>query len=174
MSLDKAEISELVLANRLKLTDFVFDELTFEEKEMIFSAGRDFGFELKEKDEFFQVKPVIDSKKEYQAVIFITGNYSVKSRYLLQTNEGAVTIEVFLYHQDRVKFRVRQIAKKLINKKLVKLYPGCDEEYLYEVLLESSDSFLFERLKKIAKDLPIYQLSFETDGGFEIKEMGIV
>jgi len=174
MFLDKTHISELVLANRFKLSNFTFDKLTVKEKEIVFSASSNFGFEIKEKDAFFQVDSVIESQKKYQVVVLINGNYGIKSKYLLQTDEGVNAIEVLSYNQDLIKFRIREIAKKLIDKNLVKLYPGCDEEYLYEVLLESSDNLFFERLKKIAKDAPIYQVSFEVDGGFEVEEMGIV
>jgi hypothetical protein len=70
--------------------------------------------------------------------------------------------------------RHRLIAKKLIEERAVKFFPDCDEEYLFEALSETTENHLFETLKRLASGLPIFEVGFENDGSFKIKEMGKV
>ena len=109
------------------------------------------------------------------AVLQIKGNYSLyPAGCLVETNAGKTTVQVFVYHSDLTNQRHRKFALTLIEKKAVKLFPGCDEEYLYEALSEVSESHLFETLKRLASGLPIFQVSFDSDGSFTIEEMGKV
>jgi hypothetical protein len=108
------------------------------------------------------------------AVLLVEGNYSVMPRSVLQTSEGKMETEVFVYQATLVNQRHKILAAKLIENKAVKLFPGCEAEYLYEALSETGETHLFETSKRLAKGLPIYVVKFKDDGGFEIEEMGRV
>ncbi len=100
--------------------------------------------------------------------------WAIAPRYNLQLEEGVKKVEVFVYHQTLVDERHRLLAEKLIKNKAVELYPGCDTDYLYQVLSEMAENHLMETAKRLAKGLPIYRVIFKEDGSFEIKEQGKV
>lgn len=102
-----------------------------------------------------------------RAVLLVTGNWSVKTRYL----SGDALLEVFVHHQSLIDQRHRAIIKKLIENNAVKLLDGQDEEYLYEALSSQTEDHLMETAKKLAKGLPIFLVSFSPDGSFKLKEM---
>lgn len=105
------------------------------------------------------------------AVLMIRGDFSVYSEYDLEIEEKKQRVSVFVYHQILVDQKHRLLAKKLIENKAVKLYPGCDDEYLYQVISEEGENHLFEILKKIGKGLPIFEVKFDKEGKFEIEEL---
>lgn len=106
------------------------------------------------------------------AVLIVQGHWGVLPRHRLQFDVGVNAVQVFVYHQSLVDVRHRILAEKLIEKKATKLFNGCDEEYLYQVLSEMAENHLMETAKRLAKGLPIYAVKFEDDGGFDISEMG--
>ena len=108
------------------------------------------------------------------AVVMIKGPYGVLPRYQLDTDEGQLQVELFTFHQTLVNARHRAWCELLINTGAVKLFNNLDEEYLYEVLSSTTDDHLFKTLKRLAKELPIYQVTFSEDGSFEIKQEGFV
>ncbi len=108
------------------------------------------------------------------AIIQIKGNYSIYPRFLLETDEEKNEVEVFVYQSTLVDKRHRELAKKLIENKAVELFPGCDEEYLFEILSETTENHLIETAKRLAKGLPVYEINFSDDGSFTIEEMGKV
>ena len=115
---------------------------------------------------------ILEGDHQERAVLQIQGPYSLYSRFSEQIDQGKTQRQVFIFHSTLVNERHELIAKKLIEEKAVKLFPGCDEEYLYEALSEVTESHLFETLKRLASGLPIFQVGFDSDGSFTIKEMG--
>lgn len=108
------------------------------------------------------------------AVLMVSGSYSVYPRFKMEAEHGAVEVEVFVYHLSLSHERYRILAEKLIKNKAVKLYNGLDYEYLYQALSDMAENHLMETSRRLAKGLPIYQVKFEEDGGFEVREMGCV
>lgn len=115
---------------------------------------------------------ILEGEHMEGAVIIVSGDYSLYPRFELQTtNGGAPLVEVFVFHQSLVNDRHRILAQNLIDKDAVKLFPGCDAEYLYEVLSDTTDNHLFETAKRLAKDLPLFGVNFQNDGAFKVVEM---
>ena len=117
---------------------------------------------------------ILEGDHQEGAVLQIQGPYSLYPRFSEQIDQGKTKTQAFIFHSTLVNERHKLIAKKLIEEKIVKLFPGYDEEYLYEALSEVSENHLFETLKRLASGLPIFQVSFDSDGSFTIKEMGKV
>lgn len=108
------------------------------------------------------------------AVLQVVGNYSVKTRYFLQSDSGTREVEIFVFHETLVNKRHKALAKALIQTAAVRMVNGLDAEYLSEVLSETTEDHLMETAKRLAKGLPIYLATFAEDGGFDLKEMGTV
>jgi len=108
------------------------------------------------------------------ALIIIKGSDNIYPCYTMETEEGRQRIEFFVYHQSLVDERHRVLASTLLRQKAVKLFGGCDENYLYQVISETAENHLMETSRRLAKGLPIYQVKFDNEGGFEIEEMGKV
>lgn len=104
------------------------------------------------------------------AVLLVYGNKSVMNQFKI---DGSL-VEVFMFHQTLANLRNRLLAKKLLENKAVVLVPPLDEDYLYTALCEITEVHLMETAVRLAKDLPIYKVSFSDDGGTEIVEMGVV
>lgn len=117
---------------------------------------------------------VLHGEHMEEAVLLLSGPYSVYPRFNLDTDEGNAEVEVFIYHQGLSHERYKILAEKLIKNKAVKLYNGLDHEYLYQALSETAENHLMETAKRLAKGLPIYQVKFKDDGEFEVKEMGYI
>jgi len=108
------------------------------------------------------------------AVVLVVGNYSIFSRCFIETNKQEAPAEVFVYHKTLVNERHRVLASTLLKNKAVKLYEKQDEDYLYHAFCEIADSHLFETAKRLAKGLPIYQINFDNNDNFSLKEIGLV
>lgn len=117
---------------------------------------------------------VLEGKHLEGAVLQLRGDFSLYPRYSIQANEGKSEIQVFIYQADLVNPRHRVWAQQLEKSKAVKLFPGCDGEYLYQVLSEVTENHLFETLRRLAKGLPIFQVDFNADGSFKVEELGKV
>lgn len=105
------------------------------------------------------------------AALIVSGPWAVQNQHVFQTSSGAKNAQVFVFHKTLVDKRHRELAKKLVENKAVKLFEGCDEEYLYEILSNVTESHLFETAKRLAAGLPIYSVDFKEDGSFKIKEL---
>ena len=108
------------------------------------------------------------------AILMVKGSWGILPRYRVETDGGGVEAQVFVYHQSLVDERHRALASTLLRQKAVKLFGGCDENYLYQVISETAENHLMETARRLAKGLPIYKVEFEDDGSFDIKEIGIV
>lgn len=178
-TLSKTQLHEVIYSNRHKLNNEssapIFDEYTLLNK-----TSEEYGFEVdKEKAEKI-IKNILKElrdtpilKEKYDgAVLQIRGEYSVNPEFALKTEEGFVKGELFVFHETYTNENHKILAEKLIEEKAVKLYPGCDKEYLYQAISEVTETYLYEALRKVAHGLPIFQVNFDTDGTFSIKEMG--
>lgn len=116
----------------------------------------------------------LHGEHEEGAVLMIEGNYGIMPQYMVETDAGQKKAEVFIFHRTLTDQRRRLFANKLVENNAVKLYNGCDAEYLYEVLSNMTDEHLFETSTKLAKGLPIYGIIFDENGGFKVKEMETV
>ncbi len=117
---------------------------------------------------------ILEGDHQEGAVLQIHGQFSVYPRFLTEAEVGKVQAQAFIFHSSLVDERNKLIAKKLIDHNAVKFLSGGGEEYLYEALSEVTENHLFETLKRLAVGLPIFAVSFETDGSFEIKDLGVV
>ncbi len=108
------------------------------------------------------------------AVLIIKGNYGVLPQFNLQTDKGTRLVQLFIFHQSLVDARHKIWAKKLFEKGAVKLFEKLDDEYLYEALCATTEDHLFETAKRLAKDLPIFDVSFKDDGNFSVEPRGFV
>ncbi len=106
------------------------------------------------------------------AIIQIKGQYGIYPTFQLESFEGNERVEFFMFHETLVKERHRILARELVKQQGVKLYEGCDDEYLYEVLSDITDRHFFETVKRAGNDLPLYQVTFRDDGTFNVEEMG--
>jgi len=108
------------------------------------------------------------------AVVLIRGNWGVYPQATIKTQIGEQDSQIFTYHQTLIDERHKILAKKLIDNKAIILPNGCDEEYLYEALSETSENHLMETVKRLAMGLPIYQVIFQEEGNFKIIDLGKV
>lgn len=179
ITLSKQQIEELVWNDKYKI-DNREKASNLDEFSVIISASENFGFDVdKEK-----TKAILKKELSYEgsnedtffngAILQIRGNYSVKPTFSISTDDGDLNGNLFVFHETIANQIHRKISDKLIKNKAVKLFPGTDEEYLYEVLSESTEEQLYETLKKLALDLPIYLVEFKDDGSFKVKEVGKV
>ncbi len=106
------------------------------------------------------------------AVLQIEGNYSVSPRFTIETGQGKLATEVFVYQASLVDQRHKELAKKLLANGAVNLFSGADGEYLHEALEETAENHLLVTAKRLAEGLPIYLVKFKDDGSFKIEEMG--
>ncbi len=170
MSLRIDQIEKLIADNSFKLEETIFDELSLEERNIIFECSRNFGFDIKKEDKFFLESFKSHWPNEPKAIVYIKGKYIVSSSLLLENEK----IDLIIVHSEVQKERYRAIVAQLIKKKLVTLYADCDSEWLYEVLIDTADVYLMEKLKKMDKRIPIYSVVFEDNGNFKVEEQGIV
>ena len=121
------------------------------------------------------IEVILEGDHQEAAAVFIRGNYGIYPQGIVKTDSGnEIPVQIFIYHQSLVNERHRELAKKLIENKAVELPEGTGGEYLYEALSDTSDVHLLETVKRLAKGLPIYQITFEDGGGFKIEDLGIV
>jgi len=105
------------------------------------------------------------------AILIIKGNWGIMPQYNLETDQGKKLAQVFVYQQTLTDDKHRKLAENLVKNKAVKFQLGEDEEYLYQVLSDVAESHLMETAKRLAPDLPIYQVDFDSDGSFDIIQL---
>lgn len=117
---------------------------------------------------------VLDGDHLESAVLQIRGNYGVSPSFQINLSEHISETQIFIHHQTLVDQRHRELAKRWIKEGAVKLFNGCDKEYLYEVLCDVTEEHLLETAKRLGSGLPIYQVVFDAQGDFDISELGHV
>lgn len=108
------------------------------------------------------------------AVLMVKGNYGIYPNYIFATDIGKKTGQVFVFHRTLVDKRHKELARILTESKAVTIPDGCDGEYLYQVISEKGEEHLLETAKRLAKDLPIFSVVFDNEGGFKVEEVGRV
>jgi len=171
LKLSKEEVSLLVQENRYKLGEFVFDNISDEEKKLIIECGKSFGFEVDKSLLSGTDSSFNKYKDEYSALLLVTGKYSVSPDYLVEIENKNIKTRVLVVQQSQESFRLRTIAKKLVSEKLVTLYAGCDEEWLYESLSDTQESLMYENLQKDLPEIPIFAIKFDESGDFKVEEL---
>lgn len=177
IDLTSSQLYDVVSENRYKIENgyghFIFDELSLIEK-----TALDYGFSVDKKKVVAIIKELsanaagnISIEKQYDgAVVLIRGSYSISSHFSLQTEIGFIEGTMFVYQETCTSEFHKKVARLLVEQKAVQLFPGTDEEYLYEVLSDMTDSYLFETLKRLTPGLPIFEVVFDSDGTFNITE----
>jgi len=105
------------------------------------------------------------------AVLLVKGSWGILPRYKIETDGGSQETQVFIYHQSLVDERHQVLASTWLKEKAVKLYNGCDKDYLYEALSEMAENHLMVTIKRLAKQLPIYEVKFNDDESFIINQL---
>jgi len=178
-TLSKTQLHEVIRNNSFKIVN---EDLpaNLDELSLLVRTAEEYGFEIYTekalsviREIFKSGKGAVDPGKKYDgALLQIKGGYSVKPEFSMKTAEGFVKGELFVFQETVANKKHRILAKKLIAEKSLKLFPGCDDEYLYEALAEVTETFIYESLKKSSPGLPIFHVHFDDDGTFTVKEMG--
>ena len=176
-SLSKSQLQEVIFSNRYKLDNESLPS-GLDELALLNKTAEEYGFEVDQEkaNKILKSEKNIPSLKEKYdgAVLQIRGEYSIEPEFSMRTEEGFIKGELFIFHETITNKNHKMIAEKLFKERAVKLFPGCDEEYLYQAISEVTETYLHETLKKIARDLPIIHVSFDSDGRFTVKVMGNV
>ena len=179
--LSKSQLHDVIYNNHFKIEEN--DSLVnLNELALLTKTAVEYGFEIDEKKaqkivrENLKVqKNTISLNEKYEgAVLQIRGEYSVKPEFSMSTEEGFIKGKLFIFQATITNKLHRILAKNLLEEKVVVLFPGCDEEYLYQALSDVTETYLHETLAKVAKNLPIFHVDFDEDGTFKVKEMGNV
>jgi hypothetical protein len=99
------------------------------------------------------------------AVLLVKGDHWSVAPQLISNSE---IMEAFVYQKTLDNKRRKILVKHLLP--YVKAPFSVDEEYLYQILSQVTDNQLLETVNRLAKDLPMYEVEFEGDGGFEIRK----
>ena len=172
LMLSKFQIQQIVLDNRIKVTED--KRFSHQQTVIIRKAAEEYGFKINDKefDKMFTTDFPSLGETEYSgAVVQIEGGYTIPAICTVQTVEGPIKVHLDIYHQTLVNRRNRELSRELVEKKMVMLFPGTDEEWLYEALSETSDEYFYETIKEKAKGLPVYTVKFKEDGTFVVEEM---
>lgn len=105
------------------------------------------------------------------AAILMKGQFTLPSCMEIVANTQRKNIYPFIFHYSLINKRHKDTVKKLLEENALKLFPGQDEEYLYEVISDMTDNHLFESIKRLIPTLPIYLVSFEENGNFSIETL---
>lgn len=111
---------------------------------------------------------ILEGDHNEGAILVVKGPFSVQCQSIIDTNQGRKNVSVFVYHQTLTDEKHRELAKKLLETKAVTFKHGEDVDYLYQVLSETAENHLMETAKRLAPELPIYQVQFSDDGSFSI------
>jgi len=176
----KEHVEEIIFNSRYPI-DEKKEKMSLDVVGAVSKAGEDFGFEVyKNKVESLikALKLLQDEEEEkilnFDVILQVKGNYNIRSAFTIETGQGAIAGKFYIFHQTLMSKLLYKIAQELVEEKAVKLFPGCDQEYLYEVLFSSIEDNLYESIKKTGKDIPFYLVKFKDDGNFKVVEMGSV
>ncbi len=108
------------------------------------------------------------------AVLLVRGNWGIKPRYEIERDSENNLTQVFVFHQSLVDERHRAIVEKLLDAGAIATLGEDDQEYLFTIISEASEAHFFEIAGRLAKGLPIFEVSFKDDGTFDLKNLGQV
>jgi len=121
-----------------------------------------------------QNETVLHGDHQEGAVLLLKGGWGVAPQATIQTQDGRKAVQVFVFHSTYATKRNKIIAQQLVDSGAVTLPRGTDVEYIERALHEETENHLMETAKRLAKGLPIYEVSFDERGDFVIKELGTV
>ncbi len=114
---------------------------------------------------------VLDGDHMEGAILVVKGGWGIMPQYALETDQGNKLVQVFVYQQTLTDEKHRELAKRLVKDKAVKFKLGEDEEYLYQVLSDTAENHLMETAKRLAPDVPIFKVDFDSGGSFDIIQL---
>ncbi len=117
---------------------------------------------------------ILEGEHKEGAALQVEGAYGILPSSNIETETGKMVVQVFIYHKTLVDERHKVLAKKLIEDKAVTMYDDLDEIYLSQVLSETAESHVFETLKRLAKGLSLYNITFKDEDEFKVEEMGTI
>ena len=117
---------------------------------------------------------VIQADSQEAAVLQVQGEWGVYPQVHISTAQGTMPIQIYVFQKTLTDQRHRELAKKLIENKAVKLFDNLDAEYLYEVMSSVAEDHILETTTRLAKNLPIYEVIFKNDGSFVVEDRGFV
>lgn len=134
---------------------------------------------LKEKiNHIKKTKPLFNQeiKKEIKktAVVVVKGEQGVYPIAEIVKAGQTITAGFFVYQKTLVDNRRQQLAKDLIRKKAVVLYPGCDWQYLYQVMTDEADYHLWTTLVNLAKELPVFEVEVKEQNQIKINYLEVI
>lgn len=117
---------------------------------------------------------VLHGDHQEGAVLLLKGTWGVQPQATIQTQDGKKAVQVFVFHSTFATHRNKVLAQKLVESNAVILPDGTDVDYLERALNEETENHLMETAKRLAKGLPIYEVTFANDGSFSVKDLGTV
>lgn len=105
------------------------------------------------------------------AIVKIKGDYTVPASSFVENVSGKYALRLYLFHQTFLDAKHRELARRLIDEEVIRLLPGLDEEYLYEILADATETQFLLAITKTTQNLPIYAVTFSPDGQFTIEEL---
>lgn len=112
------------------------------------------------------------NRKLSGAVLQIKGYYGVHPQLAGGNSREDTISQVFLLHQTYLNERNKYAASLLKDSGHIRLLPGQEEEYLYEILSDTADILFFETAKHLCHNFPIFAVSFDKEGLVEIEDLG--
>ncbi len=106
------------------------------------------------------------------AIVTVKGPYAVAPFVQLADENGRlVPMRVYCLQKTFLSDHIRTIADRFTEEGVVTLYPGCDQEYLYEVLSEMVDTCFYSSLQTEFKIIPIFTVEITDDASITVTEV---
>lgn len=104
-----------------------------------------------------------DSQYPNGAVLIMQGDDTISLPLQVEVEVSDIIVYPFVFHHIFVNEWHRKVCDALVEKRAVTLLDGQDTEYLYEVVSDTTDTFLFEDMRFSAPTLPIYSVTLSSD-----------
>ncbi|PIY68938.1 hypothetical protein COY90_03245 [Candidatus Roizmanbacteria bacterium CG_4_10_14_0_8_um_filter_39_9] len=164
------KIHDVIAANKQKCASIFPTIPTAEDLRILFACSKNYGFEI---DASLIQPDNVTGRMHQGAVLIIHGPYTIVDDFQVTASKGNVVVHMQIQQDTLFKERIKWLSSHLIEKKLVSLFPGCDSEYLYEILIATGDLIFEEDIFHYSKGLPMYEVWFGENGEFEVKDLGM-
>lgn len=94
------------------------------------------------------------------AVLIVKGDNALTLPIQAKVEGREIIVYPFVFHHTLVNTWHRNVCEKLIEANAITLLEGQETEYLYEVISDTTDTFLFEDMNYSAPQLPIYSITY--------------
>lgn len=94
------------------------------------------------------------------AVLIVKGESTLTLPLQAKVEGRDITVYPFVFHHTLVNTWHRNVCEKLIEENAITLLEGQEIEYLYEVISDTTDTFLFEDMNYSVPELPIYSVTY--------------